>query len=246
MKELIIIPARFKSSRLPGKPLIVLNGKTLIQRVWEKVSLAMSKESIVIATEDKSIFDHCESFGAKVIMTSDKCLTGTDRLCEVSQKIEADLYINVQGDEPLISPDDILKVIANAKLTSSEVSCGYCKIENKEDFLSPNIPKVVFDLDKKLLYMSRAPIPSNKQHAYAKAYKQVCIYTFTKKSLENFSSVQNKTPFEEIEDIEILRFLELGIDVQMTEVSSSSIAVDTPEDVKRIEAFLKKKDELPS
>ena len=167
-------------------------------------------------------------------MTPDTCLTGTDRLFEVSKHVDADIYINVQGDEPLIKPDDIHMVMEAAKRKPDTIFNAMCPIQTEEEYRSPTVPKVVTTLDGILLYISRAPIPTTKEKGFKSAWKQVCIYAFPKEKLELFARQRNKTPIEAIEDIEILRFLELGYEVKMVPVSKASIAVDVPEDVDRV------------
>ncbi len=237
-KFVIIIPARFKSSRFPGKPLVDLCGKSMIYRVWERCCLALSKDLVYVATDDAKIATHCESLGIQVIMTSESCLTGTDRVYEASQKIDADIYINVQGDEPLIETDDIKRIISVSSCNLDSIVNAMCPITNEHDFYSPSVPKVVTRNDGRLLYMSRAGIPTDKNLEFSSANKQVCIYAFPKKSLEDFSQIESKTPLEDSEDIEILRFLELGYEINMVKVSTSSIAIDVPEDVARVKAIL--------
>ncbi len=238
LKFVNIIPARYKSSRFPGKPLVQIKGKSLIQRVWEKCCLAMSSSDVYIATDDKRIQQHCEELGMQVVMTSENCLTGTDRVFEASQQVGADIYINVQGDEPLIDPNDITQVMQESSRVPLSIVNAMCPIQKEADFRSLSIPKVVTRMDGRLLYMSRAAIPTTKESHYITANKQVCIYAFPKKCLADFVSVVKKTPMEVIEDIEILRFLELGYEVNMINVSSASIAVDFPEDVKKVENAL--------
>jgi 3-deoxy-manno-octulosonate cytidylyltransferase (CMP-KDO synthetase) len=237
-KFVIIIPARFKSSRFPGKPLVNLCGKSMIHRVWERCCLALPKELVYVATDDLNISDHCKAFGIQVIMTPSCCLTGTDRVYEASKKVEADIYINVQGDEPLIDPNDIKQVIETSNRYPDNIVNAMCAIASEHDFYSSTVPKVVTRPDGRLLYMSRAAIPTNKKLEFTSAKKQVCIYAFPKASLEKFNSVESKTPLEEIEDIEILRFLELGYEVNMIEVSASSVAIDIPADVTRVEVII--------
>ena len=169
-----------------------------------------------------------------VVRTSSECLTGTDRVAEVSNLYSADFYINVQGDEPLIEPNDI-KLVIDAYLENPTCCfCGMTDIYLKEDFYNPNIPKVVTDQSNKLLYISRAPIPTTKNSEFSTAKKQVCIYAFTKEALSNFGQNNVKTCHESIEDIEILRLLETGFEIRMVDVSGSSIAVDTPDDLERV------------
>lgn len=239
MKYLIVIPARLKSTRLPNKPLIKILGKEILLRTYERcLSAVDSPEKIVVATDHKSIVSFCESHSIQVILTSENCLTGTDRVAEVAQKITADTYINVQGDEPVLDPEDLSKVIKAAEKDPTMVYNGYAEIEQETNYYSPNIPKVIFHPStKKLMYMSRAAIPANKQFGFEKAWKQVCIYAFPKDSLMAFSTSQ-KTPLEAIEDIEVLRFLELGYSVQMISLSGKSIAVDVPEDIQKVETYL--------
>lgn len=236
--HVIIIPARYESSRFPGKPLVNINGKSMIERVWNRCCLAVDKSIVFVATDDQRIANHCQDKGIQIIMTSGTCMTGTDRLFEASKYIDAVTYINVQGDEPLINPQDIIDVITQAKLKPDDVINAMCEIELETDFRSSTVPKVVTRPDGRLLYMSRAAIPTSKTFDFHSAYKQVCIYAFPKQSLEDFTSVKDKTPLEKIEDIEILRFLELGYEVSMLKVSSVSIAVDVPDDVIRVENAL--------
>ena len=231
---LIVIPARYKSSRFPGKPLVEIHGKSMLKRVWEKCVLASNSDQVVIATDDKRIENHCVLNNMKVIMTSDRCLTGTDRVAEVAKMLSADFYVNVQGDEPLINPLDIRKVIEAYKSTKNKTCCGMTKISSKEDFFNLNIPKVVTNKENLLLYISRSGVPSNKEGAVVHAMKQVCIYAFPKKHLSEFGLKKNKTKIEEIEDIEILRLLELGYEILMVEVSKSSVAIDTEDDLEKV------------
>jgi 3-deoxy-manno-octulosonate cytidylyltransferase (CMP-KDO synthetase) len=238
MNAVIVIPARYKSTRLPGKPLIDLAGRSMILRTYDQCLKVLPREKIIIATEDKRIADHCEKEGASVIMTSDNCLTGTDRVAEVSEKVDADYYVNVQGDEPLCNPLDIHMMLDSIARFQGKILNGYCALTDAEQYNSLSIPKVVFRPDGRLLYMSRSPIPGNKELRFDKGWRQVCIYGFPKDSLAAFSSRSRKTTLEEIEDIEILRFLEMGYDVQMLEMSSESIAVDRLEDVAKVVARL--------
>lgn len=235
MNFVLIIPARYKSSRFPGKPLTLIKGKSMIKHVYDQCLKAVPKDSIYVATEDNRIADHCKKNNIQFIMTSDECLTGTDRLCEVSKLIEADYYINIQGDEPLFNPIDIQNLIQELSKQKSlyDVYCGYCSIDSEDTFFSLNMPKVIFNKRKELIYISRSPIPSNKKNEFIKGFRQVCGYAFSKKSLEIFD-IKSKTYFESIEDIELLRFLELGVKVKMVEMSKKSIPVDVKEDIKKV------------
>jgi 3-deoxy-manno-octulosonate cytidylyltransferase (CMP-KDO synthetase) len=238
MKSVVIIPARYASSRFPGKPLVDIRGKSLIRRTWERCRLVLADTDIFVATDDSRIAEHCVENGMQHIMTSSDCLTGTDRVKEASDQIDADIYLDVQGDEPLINPDDITAIMIVAENSPGAVINGMCKIEDEAEFRSPMIPKVLAAPDGRLLYMSRAPVPSNKSNEFRGAMRQVCVMAFDKNALDAFSSVKEKTPLEAIEDLEVLRFLEMGFDVKMVEVTSQSIAVDSPEDVIKVEAVL--------
>jgi 3-deoxy-manno-octulosonate cytidylyltransferase (CMP-KDO synthetase) len=234
MKYVIIIPARFKSSRFPGKPLVDILGKSMIQRTYEQCLLAVPKDIVYVATDNLQIYDHCLELSMNVLLTSDNCLTGTDRVAEVSKIIEADYYINVQGDEPIFNPDDITTLIRELMESNENVINGYCEIESLEQYLSVSIPKVVFRPDGRLLYMSRSPIPGNKNSQFIKGWRQVCIYAFSKIALNQYCEQVVKTPLEFEEDIEILRFLELGFEIKMIKLSSESQAIDNPEDLEKV------------
>jgi 3-deoxy-manno-octulosonate cytidylyltransferase (CMP-KDO synthetase) len=234
MKIVTVIPARYDSKRFPGKPLINIAGKSMIYRVYEKCKEVIDNEDIFVATDNHLIYDHCKKNNMNVVMTSSDCLTGTDRIAEFSLKVKADYYINVQGDEPVINSQDILKIKQSIQNHSGKIINGYCEIKSEDIFHSKTMPKVVFRNDERLLYMSRAPIPGNKTGKFKEAFRQVCVYAFPIKALEAFYKCKTKTRFENHEDIEILRFLELGFDVQMVRLSDSSIPVDTPEDLQNV------------
>lgn len=234
MRFLLVIPARLASTRLPNKPLIDIVGKTLLQRTYEQCLKAVDSENILIATDDLKIKEHADALGFNVIMTSKNCLTGTDRIAEVAENLDYDYYINVQGDEPLINPDDIKRIIQATGKYPGEVINGFTGIEDEESYFSNTIPKVVFRPDGRLLYMSRSPIPGNKFNKYIKSWRQVCIYAFPKSALKDFAHLKFKTQIENMEDIEILRFLEMGYEVRMIELSNKSIAVDTMEDLQKV------------
>ena len=234
MKSILVIPARFESTRFPGKPLTDILGKSMIQRVYEQCIQAFPKEDIYVATEDERIKKHCEEYGINCLITSNNCLTGTDRIAEVAEIIDADYYINVQGDEPLFNPEDIKYLINKIPEHKGEIINGYCPIDNENDYRSVSTPKVVFRPDGRLLYMSRAPIPGNKSGKFNFSFRQVCAYAFPKSALLAFSAHSNKTMLEEVEDIEILRFLELGYEVRMIEMSNVSVPVDHHEDLQKV------------
>lgn len=238
MKFAVVIPARYQSSRFPGKPLALIAGKLMIQHVWERCCEAVGSEVVYIATDSQEIKEAVERFGGQVVMTSSNCLTGTDRLAEANLTLDCDFVINVQGDEPMIEPRDITTVIEAYEANPSAVVNAMAPIGEEADFRSNSVPKVVASQSGRLLYMSRGAIPTDKNLGFSSAYRQVCIYAFSREHLLAFSKFSEKTPLEQIEDIEILRFLENDIAVQMVEVSGFSIAVDFPEDVARVERKL--------
>lgn len=240
MRQVLVIPARYGSSRLPGKPLLPLLGVPMIVRTYRQCLKAVDASLIYVATDDPRIREVCEAAGAQVVMTSSACMTGTDRVAELARQVTADTYINVQGDEPVFDPDDLRTLIDAAVRNPEDVINGYCTIHDEAMFRSTSIPKVVLRPDGRLLYMSRAAIPTGKSLAFTGANRQVCAYAFPREALAAFSAVREKTPLEAVEDIEILRFLELGWDVRMIPMSDSSVAVDTPEDVARAEQAVRR------
>ncbi|KJZ15941.1 3-deoxy-manno-octulosonate cytidylyltransferase [Marinomonas sp. S3726] len=241
MRSVVIIPARYQSSRYPGKPLVALLGKAMVLWVAELCTKAVGHENTYVATDDELIAKEVVNGGYNVVMTNSDALTGTDRLAQAAEKIEADIYINVQGDEPLVCPEDIIK-IRDAKLSSMDkIINGYTWISEHEDPHNVNIPKVLTNENDEMIYMSRLALPGYKEIKNApKSYKkQVCIYAFTKDELMSFVGFGRKSIVESSEDIEILRFLDLGKSIKMIETKPNSLAVDMPEDVARVELALR-------
>lgn len=241
MNYIIVIPARYKSKRLPGKPLANIGGLPMIVRTYNQCKKVVDANKIVVATDSLKIKKICDNYNIRSIITSGKCLTGTDRVAEVAKKINCNFYINVQGDEPFFNPKDLKKLIKEAIKNPKEIINGYTEIKDKKLFFNSSIPKLIFDKNNYLLYMSRGPIPSNKKYNFEKAWRQICAYSFPKKMLEAFSKIKKKTPIESIEDIEILRFLELGHKVKMIKMSNKSLSVDTQNDLDKAEIYLKLK-----
>ena len=237
---LVVIPARYDSKRLPGKLLLDIKGIPMIIRTFNQCIKAVPRSKILIATDDKRIKNICELNNINTIMTSKKCLTGTDRIAEVAKKIKRDFYINVQGDEPICNPKDINNIIRYAKKYPDQIINGFTEIKEKDQYYSPHIPKVIFDNNYNLMYMSRSAIPSNKKKQFIKAWRQVCIYSFSYKSLKDYTSVIKKTNIESIEDLESIRFLELGYKIKMLKMSNKSVAVDTKEDLLKVRNLVKR------
>ena len=241
-KAVVIIPARYASSRFPGKPLTPILGKPMVIWVAELSEKAVGRNNVYVATDDERIANVINSAGFKAVMTSEDCLTGTDRLAEAAQKIEADIYINVQGDEPIINPEDINRAIQAKKDNMHAITNGFCWLSQDEDPNSVDIPKVITTENNQLIYMSRSSIPGFKadKDAPSSYKKQVCIYAFTKDELMWFSNFGRKSRLEACEDIEILRFLESDKSIIMYETSPGSLAVDKPEDVLAVESAIRK------
>tara|TARA_B100000686_G_C16768290_1_gene963307 strand:- start:1299 stop:2036 length:738 start_codon:yes stop_codon:yes gene_type:complete len=234
----VLIPARYESTRLPGKPLIELSGIPMIVRTYLQCLKVVEKSKIFVVTDDHRIVKVCQDYDIQTKITSPHCPTGTDRIAEVARELDCDFYVNVQGDEPVLNPDDLDKIIKASQQNPDMILNGMCRIRDESLYRSASIPKVIVRNDDRLLYMSRAAIPANKTDNFIKAWRQVCIYSFTKKALITFSDLKTKTDIENIEDIEILRFLELGFEVKMIEMSEDSIAVDNPEDIPLVEAAI--------
>ena len=244
-KGLILIPARYNSHRLPGKALADIAGKSMIRRTYERCKLTDMHAMVV--TDDKRIVDECLTHSIPVDIVTEDCKTGTDRVARCAERnLQASWIINVQGDEPFANPDDILKVAHQMEHGDHrEVVNCMSLITNPDDFWNTTIPKVIA-WDGMLRYMSRAPVPypygPNEELWKRSAFQQVCVYGFFKHHLKQFMQIQIKSRHEEIEDIEILRFMEMGTPVRMLEVEGSPLHVDTPADLERAQLIAKEYD----
>lgn len=230
-----VIPARYKSSRFEGKPLADIHGKPMIWWVYQQASKVTLFNKVIVATDDTRIEKSCIELGMNVIMTSSNHASGTDRVAEVSEIIkEADIVVNIQGDEPMIEPDNILAAIQPLlDQTDLLVTNLMTRIDNPTDLVNITVPKVVVNKDGIGIYLSRSPIPYPKGDLNANYYKQVCVYGFRPKALSIYSK-SSRGEIEKVEDIDILRFIENNIRVQFIEVDSKSIAVDTKLDLERV------------
>ncbi len=239
MSIAIVIPARYKSSRFPGKPLVDIYGKPMVIRVADICSKAVDKDKVFIATDSIKIKKIVKKFNYNCILTSSKNLTGTDRVAEASKKIDAKIIINVQGDEPLLNYKDIKKVIDYKKKYPNKIINAYCNLSKYENQKNTNIPKVVVSENNELIYMSRAEVPGSKSKISKTNFlKQVCIYAYNKNELKLFKNFGKKSKTEFIEDIEILRFFDLGLSIKMVRLKKSSQAVDTLKDLKLVKKLL--------
>lgn len=211
----------------------------MIQRTYEQALKAVgNKERVIIATDSDEVMNHCKQFDAITCLTSESCLTGTDRVAEVSRVVEADKYINLQGDEPIFPVNSLKNFIQEVSESEGKVFTAISEITSPEDYKSISIPKMVFSQSNRLLYSSRASIPANKSNRFNFGYKHVCIYAYDKKNLDLYSKRNSKTRFEEEEDLEINRFLELDIEVRCIEVKESGKAVDTQYDLDKVREII--------
>lgn len=246
MKVLGIIPSRYESSRFPGKPLIDIAGKSMIQRVYEQSSQSTLIDELVVATDDQRIFDHVSNFGGKVMMTSDEHTSGTDRCGEVVEKYsDYDIVINIQGDEPLIKPEQLDSVLSLFTNDDVEIGTLVKKMDNVNDILNPNRVKVVLDKRKNGIYFSRSPIPylanTNQKDWLTKAtfWKHIGIYAWRTEVLQAVVKLP-KTDLEQQESLEQLRWLYNGFKIATTETTIETPNIDVPEDLEKVLSLIKK------
>ena len=239
----VVIPARYGSSRLPGKPLVSLGGKPMIQRVYERARLARRVNRVIVATDDDRIVTAVQKFGGEARMTRPDHRTGTERVAEVAAHESGDVFVNVQGDEPLLDPvavDTALgPVLAEPQVAIATVATP---IKTPGDIMDPNICKVVLDFDENALYFSRAPIPWVRDTAgdvQARHLKHLGLYVFRRDALLEYPTLPQGA-LERIEQLEQLRWLENGWKIRVAEVEHDAISVDVPEDVARVEKLLAK------
>jgi 3-deoxy-manno-octulosonate cytidylyltransferase (CMP-KDO synthetase) len=238
---LVVIPARHASSRFPGKPLALIAGKPMIQHVVERVRIAKHPTRILVATEDQRIKDAVEKFGAEAILTRHDHRTGTDRVAEVASHLAADIYINVQGDEPLINPGTLDAVAAAmAEDESVQLATPCSAITHQNEIMDPNVVKVVQDFDANALSFSRAPIPwvrDTGSKVAASHWKHIGLYGYRRDALLEYPTLP-PGELERIEQLEQLRWLENGFRIHMVETEYDAVSVDVPADVERVEKLL--------
>jgi 3-deoxy-manno-octulosonate cytidylyltransferase (CMP-KDO synthetase) len=244
VKKIIVIPARYASSRLPGKPLIDMGGKLLLQRVYEGASRSRLAHNVLIATDDERINKAALSFGAEVIMTDPALPSGTDRVFAAIQGNEADLVINLQGDEPFIEAPIIDQLFSAMEEEDIGMATLCCPMKDESEYGDPNTVKVVLNNRGFALYFSRSPIPylrtpNSELQTSNCAYKHIGIYGFTKSFLHQFVTMP-RSPLEETESLEQLRVLENGLSIKVLVTSYAGFGIDTPEDLERARALLRK------
>ncbi|MGC6367716.1 MAG: 3-deoxy-manno-octulosonate cytidylyltransferase [Candidatus Marinamargulisbacteria bacterium] len=237
----VVIPARHKSSRFPGKPLTKILGKEMILHVAERALGAVDRSQLIIATDSMQIANVVRDNGFAIKLTSDQHPTGTDRVWEAIKDDNIDFVINIQGDEPMFHPEDLVQIIKAKIDFPDHVVNGMADLMIDENESNVNIPKVVHDESGTLLYMSRQAIPGSKANEELSIpfKKQVCLYGFNKEHLEAYANFGRKSNLEQFEDIEILRFFEVGIPVKMITLMGNTKAVDIPEDVPEVEELMR-------
>jgi len=239
----VVIPSRFAATRLPGKPLVNLAGKPMVQRVYEQAKLAQTVHRVLVATDDQRIFDSVQAFGGEVRMTRSDHRTGTERIAEVAAHVPGDVFVNVQGDEPLIDPVAIdTAVAALLEDPPAQIATVATPIRHVPDIMDPNIVKTVLDFDSNALYFSRAPIPwvrDTQQRVHVKYWKHLGLYAFQREALLEYSTFP-QGELEKIEQLEQLRWLENGWKIRVAEVEHDAVSVDVPEDIARVEKLLQK------
>ncbi len=238
MSALVVIPARFGAVRFPGKPLALLKGKPMIQHVYEGAAQAKRAGDVVVATDDARILEAVQRFGGQAVMTSPSARSGTERAAEVARTREAAVIVNVQGDEPLVRPDQVDTLIDFLERHAAVPMASLMTALKPAELANPNAVKVVVDRDGFALYFSRAPIPYARVDGVAPPrYKHLGLYGYQRHFLLQFPSL-TPTALEQAEQLEQLRALEHGYRIKLLETAHDTIGVDTPEDLKRVEEHL--------
>ncbi len=253
-KVVAIVPSRFDATRFPGKPLALLNGKPIIQHVFDQASKSGLIDKIYIATDDKRIYDAVTAFGGEAVMTSGSHTTGTDRIEEVAAGLECDIVLNIQGDEPFIRPemiDDLVQLMLDDERAS--IGTLVKKITDLDELLSPHVVKAVLDEEDFAIYFSRAPIPYHRDDwkdlgsielsGSVNVFKHIGIYAYRKKELHKFTAM-GESGIEKVERLEQLRAINSGMKIKAKETTYETVGIDTPDDLRRAEEWLKQNTSL--
>jgi len=244
-KVVVVIPARYGSTRLPGKPLVSLAGKLMIQRVYERAKLAARVDRVLVATDDERIVKAVEEFGGEARMTRSDHRTGTERVAEVAAHEDGDVFVNVQGDEPLLDPVAVDTAVTSLlEEPAAAIATVATPIKTRADIMDPNVVKTVLDFDSNALYFSRAPIPWVRDTAskvQVRHLKHLGLYVFQREALLEYPTLP-QGELERIEQLEQLRWLENGWKIRVAEVEHDAVSVDVPEDIARVEKLLKGED----
>jgi 3-deoxy-manno-octulosonate cytidylyltransferase (CMP-KDO synthetase) len=240
---IVVIPSRYAATRLPGKPLVNLAGKPMVQRVYEQAKLAQTVHRVLVATDDQRIVDAVQAFAGEARMTRSDHRTGTERIAEVAAHEPGDIFVNVQGDEPLIDPVAIdTAVAALLEDPPAQIATVATPIRHVPDIMDPNVVKTVLDFDSNALYFSRAPIPwvrDTQKKIHVRYWKHLGLYVFQRDALLEYPTLP-QGELEKIEQLEQLRWLENGWKIRVAEVEHDAVSVDVPEDVTRVEKLLQK------
>ena len=238
MKITGVIPARYDSSRFPGKPLVDIMGKSMIQRVYEQAIQVESLDKVIIATDDTRIFDHATEKKMNVIMTAKDHPSGTDRCAEVAQKIDCDVVVNIQGDEPFLEPNDIELLVSRFKNPDCQIATLITPVSSAEDMQNPNRVKCVTNLSGKALYFSRSPIPYEQGKTAEKGFRHIGLYAYRRSVLLEISKLK-PSALEQSESLEQLRWLENGYSIYTAVTHAQSPNIDTPEDLEAVLSTLR-------
>jgi 3-deoxy-manno-octulosonate cytidylyltransferase (CMP-KDO synthetase) len=242
-KVVVVIPARYGSTRLPGKPLLSLAGQPMIQRVYERAKLAQKVDQVIVATDDERIVQAVTSFGGEARMTRAEHRTGTERVAEVAAHVDGEIFVNVQGDEPLIDPVAIDTAVETLAVGGeAPVGTVATPIKTPGEIMDPNVVKVVLDFEDNALYFSRAPIPWVRDTAIniqVRHMKHLGLYAFRREALLEYPTLP-QGELERIEQLEQLRWMENGTKIRVAEVEHDAVSVDVPQDVARVEKLLRK------
>lgn len=242
MKIAAIIPARYQSTRFIGKPLALIAGKPMIERVYQQAARCEKFFDVIVATDDRRIADVVDSFGGHAVMTSPHHGSGTERLWEVLEQCDFDAAVNIQGDEPIISEILLSELVDRLETGRHEVVTAYHYNNSYEDYLSRHVVKVVIDTNSQALYFSRSPIPFVEEKDFSGFFHHIGIYGYLKRAVETFIKLP-KSPLEKSEKLEQLRFLENGISIHVMHSKYRGLGVDVPGDVQRIEKMLLEEEE---
>src|SRR5437868_1255381 len=242
-KVVVVIPARYGATRLPGKPLVSLAGKSMIQRVFERAKLAKTPSQVIVATDDERIVQAVQAFGGEARMTRADHRTGTERVAEVAAHVDGDIFVNVQGDEPLLDPAAVDTAV-NALLEDppAAVATVATTIKTPADIMDPNVVKTVLDFDGNALYFSRAPIPwvrDKAGHIVVRHWKHLGLYVFQRDALLDYATLP-QGDLVRIEQLEQLCWMVNGVKIRVAEVEHDAVSVDVPEDIAKVESLLGK------
>lgn len=239
-----VIPARYESSRFPGKPLASIAGRPMIQHVFERVRLCQTISRVVVATDDERIVKAVEAFGGEALITRHEHRCGTERVAEVAMHIAAGIYVNVQGDEPLIDPDAVDAAV-EALASDAEVNLSTLSVAivRPAEIMDPNVVKVVNDFQGDALYFSRAPIPwvrEESERVSAQHWKHIGVYVYRHDALLDYPTLP-PGDLERLEQLEQLRWLENGYHIRVVESTYDAVSVDLPADVARVEGLIRER-----